>query len=129
MVKSAVCLLCLAVLSSYVVSTNLTSESAVYCVNGKSSGEFIVGDITLDKLFLIDGVSMKTNRDNNFENKLNLLRAKNVHYFTDGEVKNYYFFSEKVHNFEIIGGKKVNIHVAVKGENVMVGSPIIYYGY
>lgn len=128
MIKSAVCLLCLVVLSSFIVTNKISAEEMVYTVNGKSSGEFIKDEISLDKIFLIDGVTIKMN-DCDIEEKLNLLNAKRVHYFTDGEVQNYYFFSEKVHNFEMIKGKKVNIHLAVKEGGVVVGSPIIYYGY
>ena len=128
MVKSMACLLCLAVLSSFIVANKITEKDIVYSVNGKSSGEFIKGEISLDKIFLIDGASIKID-SYNIEEKLNLLNAKTVHYFTDGEVENYYFFSEKVHNFEIINGKKVNIHLAVKQGEVVVGSPVIYYGY
>lgn len=128
MIKSAVCLLCLVVLSSFIVTNKISAEEMVYTVNGKSSGEFIKDEISLDKIFLIEGVTIKIN-DCNIEEKLNLLNAKRVHYFTDGEVENYYFFSEKVHNFEMIKGKKVNIHLAVKEGGVVVGSPIIYYGY
>ena len=128
MIKSAVCLLCLVVLSSFIVTNKISAEEMVYTVNGKSSGEFIKDEISLDKIFLIEGVTIKMN-DCDIEKKLNLLNAKRVHYFTDGEVENYYFFSEKVHNFEMIKGKKVNIHLAVKEGGVVVGSPIIYYGY
>lgn len=128
MIKSAVCLLCLVVLSSFIVTNKISAEEMVYTVNGKSSGEFIKDEISLDKIFLIEGVTIKMN-DCDIEEKLNLLNAKRVHYFTDGEVENYYFFSEKVHNFEMIKGKKVNIHLAVKEGGVVVGSPIIYYGY
>ena len=128
MVKSMACLLCLAVLSSFIVANKITEKEIVYSVNGKSSGEFIKGEIPLDKIFLIDGASIKID-SYNMEEKLNLLNAKMIHYFTDGEVENYYFFSEKVHNFEIINGKKVNIHLAVKQGEVVVGSPVIYYGY
>ena len=128
MVKSTACLLCLVVLSSFILGNKIFEKDIVYSVNGKSSGEFIKGEISLDKIFLIDGASIKTD-SYNIEEKLNLLNAKKVHYFTDGEVENYYFFSEKVHNFEIIDGKKVNIHIAVKKGEVVVGSPVIYYGY
>jgi hypothetical protein len=116
------------VLSSFIVTNKISAEEMVYTINGKSSGEFIKDEISLDKIFLIEGVTIKMN-DCDIEEKLNLLNAKRVHYFTDGEVENYYFFSEKVHNFEMIKGKKVNIHLAVKEGGVVVGSPIIYYGY
>ena len=128
MVKSTACLLCLAVLSSFILANKIFEKDIVYSVNGKSSGEFIKDGISFDKIFLIDGASIKTD-SYNIEEKLNLLNAKMIHYFTDGEVENYYFFSEKVHNFEIIDGKKVNIHIAVKQGEVVVGSPVIYYGY
>ena len=129
MIKSFTCLLCLIAMCSYITINKLNGKEIVYTVNGKSSGEFIADDITLDKLFMIDGVSMKIDTKHDIEDKLNLLNAKKVHYFTDGEVENYYFYSNKIHNFEIISGKKVNIHLAIKKDSVVVGCPIIYYGY
>ena len=129
MVKSIACLLCFAVLSSFIVANKVAGEEVVYSVNGKSSGEFLKGEIALDKLFFIDGVSVKLSSDFDIKNKLNHLKTNTVHYFCDGEIENYYFFSNKINNFEIINGKKVNIHVAIKGDSLVVGSPIIYYGY
>ena len=104
-------------------------NQAVFSSNGKSSGVFIQKeDLTVENLFSLDGISYPLSNCG-VRKTISLLNAKEVHYFTDGEVKNYYFFSEKLPKCEIINGKKVNFHVAVKGDKITVGSPIIYYGY
>ncbi len=129
MLKSVACLFCFTLLSILISPVCAVPNNYVYSINGKSGGEFIKGEITTDKIFDLDGVSVSLDSSCEIEKTLKLLNAKKVHYFTDGEIENHYFFSEKVHNFEIINGKKVNVHVAIKGDNLTVGSPIIYYGY
>ena len=71
MVKSTACLLCLVVLSSFILANKIFEKDIVYSVNGKSSGEFIKGGISFDKIFLIDGVSIKI-EGFDIEEKLNL---------------------------------------------------------
>lgn len=104
-------------------------EGAVFSTE-KSSGDFIGGKtLKLENYFQIDGVTISLPSGCNFYDTVELLSAKRVHYFTDGTVENYYFFSEKLPKSEMINGKKVNFHVAVSNGKVTVGSPIIYYGY
>ena len=128
MLKSFACLICFALISILIMPVAVAPNGTLYAINGKSSGEFIVG-VTADKIFDLEGVSISLESSYDIEKTLKFLNAKKIHYFTDGEVENYYFFTRKVHGFEIINGKKVNLHVAVNGSNLTIGSPIIYYGY
>lgn len=41
----------------------------------------------------------------------------------------YYAYTDKIKNFIIIEGEKVNLHFAVKKDRVKLGSPIIFGGY
>ncbi len=129
MLKNFACIVCFALLLSLFAPVGAVPNTAVYSLNGKSGGEFIKGNIALDKIFDLEGVAVNLDSSYDLQKTLKLLSAKKVHYFTDGEIENYYFFTEKVHDFEIINGKKVNLHVAVSKGNLTVGSPIIYYGY
>lgn len=104
-------------------------DGAVFSTQ-KSSGDFIESkNLKLENYFNIDGATITLPSGFNFYDTVELLSAKRVHYFTDGTVENYYFFSEKLPKCETINGKKVNMHVAVSNGKVTVGSPIIYYGY
>ena len=104
-------------------------DGAVFSTK-KSSGDFIDSKtVKPENYFHIDGVTLTFSSDFDMSDAIELLSAKRVHYFTDGTVENYYFFSEKLPKCQIINGKKVNFHVAVSKGKVTVGSPIIYYGY
>ena len=43
-----------------------------------------------------------------------------------GDIVCYYAFSPKVKYLEKVNGKKVNLHVAVRDNAVVIGTPIIY---
>ncbi len=51
--------------------------------------------------------------------------------FTDelDDITCYYAYTDKIKNFIVIEGKKVNLHFAVKNDRVKLGSPIIFGGY
>lgn len=44
-------------------------------------------------------------------------------------VYNYYYYSPLLSRCVFIGGKAVNLHVAVRGDSVRIGTPIIFGGY
>lgn len=125
---SVVVSLCLLVcLSSPLYS--LPSQ-AVVALKGKSSGEFICkNELAVSNCLNVDGLSFSLSNDYDVKNLIKKLNAKPIHYFFDGEVENYYYFTEKLPKKELIVGKKVNLHVAIKKDFITVGSPIIYYGY
>ena len=130
MVKSVLSVLLLCLLVGLFTPLNQVDDNAVITLNGKSSGEFIYKkNITVSDFYDVNGLSLTLSNDNGVENLLKNLNAKPIHYFYDGEIENYYYFSEKLPKKEVIAGKKVNIHVAIKKGAITVGSPIIYYGY
>ncbi len=45
------------------------------------------------------------------------------------EVESYYLFSRKMGKTVAVSGFPVNLHVAISGKRVSVGSPIIFGGY
>jgi len=44
-------------------------------------------------------------------------------------INNYYAYSEKIENYIVLNGEKVNLHIAVSIDKTTVGSPIIFGGY
>ena len=46
-----------------------------------------------------------------------------------GGVTNYYYYTPRLGGAVLLGGKEVNLHVAVRGRGAAVGSPLIFGGY
>lgn len=46
-----------------------------------------------------------------------------------GEVRNYYYYSPRLGGAVLLGGRAVNLHIAVRGQGAAVGSPLIFGGY
>lgn len=43
-----------------------------------------------------------------------------------GDVCNYYFYSPVLGGGVVLNGEKVNLHIAVRGETTVAGTPLIY---
>ena len=98
--------------------------------NGKSSGEFYKFCIDNPQTYInLDGGCLHFESVDSCLKIIEKLGAKEVHYFSDGEIENYYFYSEKLPKKEIIANKKVNVHLAIKSSGATLGFPLIYYGY
>ena len=105
------------------------SGNGIVTVGGKSAGRFIAFSCAgVSDVINCDGLSL-TLSDKNYGEIVKKYSAKLVHVFESSGVKNLYFYSEKLTKSEIVFGKKVNLHVAIRGEVVTVGSPLIYYAY
>jgi hypothetical protein len=48
---------------------------------------------------------------------------------TIANIKNYYAYTEKIENYIVLNGIKINLHIAVSQDKTTVGSPIIFGGY
>lgn len=46
-----------------------------------------------------------------------------------GDTVNYYYYSPSFHSFIYINGFAVNMHIAVRGNDLSIGTPIIFGGY
>ena len=46
-----------------------------------------------------------------------------------GEVESHYFFSRKLGKTVAVSGLPVNLHIALSGKRVSVGSPLVFGGY
>ena len=103
--------------------------SATICYNGKSSGSFVLlSEASPLTVLNRNGVSFPSTKDE-AKALIELLNAEQTHFFESDGVKNYYFYTPKIANKEVVFNKRVNLHVAVTKNGVTIGSPIIYYGY
>lgn len=126
MLKSVACFLISACLFCPLKSF---SKELTVCKNGKSSGEFsIIKSNEIGKIINADGLSFSLSTAE-LTNFLNEYECKKVFSSVIGGVENHYFYSSKISKKEVIGGKKVNVHIAVSNKNITIGVPIIYYGY
>ena len=102
----------------------ISNKSTVTCVGGKSSGSFI-GGITFCEN---DGYLVTLNYSDAFKfvNKLNCTQVCSQE--VDG-ISIYYFYTDKLPKKQIVNDKKINIHLAVKGDVVTLGYPFIYGSY
>ena len=105
-------------------------NGAVISERQKSSGEFLT--VKSDNYFNLigaSGITVYKNADFNYQEFIDSLGAKFIHSFSDGETLNLYFYSEKLLKKEVVFNKKVNVHIAVNKEQMVIGYPFIYYGY
>ena len=130
MLKSALSIILLCLLTLVILPINRVSDTALISFSGKSSGEFLYKkSIPLCNFFDIKGVTYTFFDDQALDFLEKLQDKTPVHFFSDGETNNYYFYIDTLPKSEIISGKKVNLHLAITGNKLTVGSPIIYYGY
>lgn len=60
---------------------------------------------------------------------LKSLRAEVLFFEEIGGVKSYYCYSPRMGKATILYGEPVNLHIAVQGNSVQIGSPVIFGGY
>ncbi len=126
MLKSVACFLILACLFCPLKSF---SREITVCSGGKSSGYFISAKSSeIGKIVNFDGLSFSLTTAE-LAKFLSEYDCKKVYSSDIGGVENYYYYSSKISKKEVLSGKKVNVHIAVSSEKVVVGVPIIYYGY
>jgi len=105
-----------------------------YGGNGGSSSEMVCAE-RLDALKVkatlkkISGESA-TYLNKNLKDEL-ITKFNAVVIFTEetADIKNYYAFTDKIDNYIILNGKKINLHIAVSQAKTTIGSPIIFGGY
>ncbi len=102
-------------------------QGTTVCLGGKSSGEFVALS-SVEKLINCDGVSFCL-AEEELLNLLDFYDCKKVYSNDIGGIENAYYYSSKISKKEVVGGKRVNFHVAKSNGKITVGIPFIYYGY
>lgn len=64
-----------------------------------------------------------------FDKFIEYFSAEKVITETLSGTTSYYFTSEKLKNYVLINGQKINLHIAINNEYAVIGYPIIYGGY
>ena len=116
--------------------SELTGTRTFY-LQSKSSQALVKHELTLGDIFRIRGESV--------ELVLESEDAKNPYAFAcqiaqsyDAELVareslggsvSYYFYSPRWENGAMVAGQAVNLHIAVRGDRCVVGSPIIFGGF
>ena len=97
---------------------------------GTSSGEIVCTDTPFwDKLFLpVTGESARFEGDVH-EELLRSLRAEVVFCERTGGVVSYYCRSPLLGSGVLLGGERVNLHIAVGGGRTAAGTPVIFGGF
>jgi len=129
MLKNIYALIALMCVACFLCPINLIKNQVVVSKGGKSAGEFFTADKTeISKFINLDGISCNI-KELEVTKLIRLTNAKKVHSFYDGEILNVYYYSNKIGVKEVVQHKRVNVHVAIKNEEITVGIPLIYYGY
>jgi hypothetical protein len=119
---------CFCLLTCLIFPFKNFSEEITVCKNGKSSGEFLVASKDLRSIVNCDGVSFYLTEEE-LSTLLKFYDCKKVFSQTVLGIENIYFYSNKILKKEVIGGERVNFHVALSNGKIVVGIPFIYYGY
>ena len=76
------------------------------------------------------GECVKLNYDKEFLTEiLSIYNAKLVKTEIVDNVKSAYYYTKKIPFYQLIGGLKVNLHVAIDSNTLYISSPLIYSGY
>ena len=107
---------------------NIFKEKQVTFSKNYSQGEFFTSNINdLRARYQSKGFSFKVD-DGNLD-FLTTLNAKEVYKSQIEKIENAYYYTSQIKRYQIINGRKVNVHVAKSADGITVGIPIIYYGY
>ena len=103
----------------------ILGENVVTCVGGKSSGSFISGFYFCDS----DGYCVTLTEKQKVFDFIKNLNCKQVYTEEISGITNYYLYTDKLPKKQVVKGKKVNIHLAIKEDSVTLGYPFIYGSY
>lgn len=121
-------LACVGYVNTKPLFSNYSDSFTVYVGSNSSNAQILTVD-SKDYRFIKDvtGESVKISNlgfdENEFFEKYN---AKIVFTETTDGVVSYYGYSKDIKYQTTIGGKRINLHVAVTKDSVTVGAPIIY---
>lgn len=111
-----------------VFSNSLFLGERINGVKGNKSSGIILEAISIP---FNDFTGIYKQFDSNYDYTflLNKYNAKLVCVEELDGITNYYYYSKKLPKIEVVKDKKVNIHIAISLETIVVGSPIIYGAY
>ena len=116
--------------------SELTGTHTFY-LQSKSSQALIKHELTLGDIFRIRGESVELVLESeDVKNPYAFACQIAQHYGAElvaqecaGGSVSYYFYSPRWENGAMVAGQAVNLHIAVRGDRCVVGSPIIFGGF
>ena len=109
----------------YLIGVPFISKDTVTCIGGKSSGQFV----NFPVFYQSDGYQVKLDSEIQAVSFLRKYDCEIVFTENVNGIENYYFYSNKLLKKQVLNGKKVNVHLAVSDNGVILGYPIIYGSY
>ncbi len=102
-----------------------------YCTDLSSSRPFVTEESLSVKPnpFIYKGESVFVKGECDIGEIVKKYRARTVDIRRNGNITEYYMFSPNLRESVYVGGKRVNLHVAVAPYGYTVGTPFIYCGY
>ena len=99
-----------------------------------SSQAMAVSTLTFEQIFSVKGESVRfplngKTPEETVENVLSLYGATLVYKEEISGTTSYYAYTPRFSNKVLLGGKKINLHVAVNAQDCVVGCPIIFGGF
>ncbi len=131
LISCAIMLLALYIANAQPVFKNYASRYEIYLNSSSSIADIVtVKGLEILKYKNLYGESVKVDAENFSLNKiLNDFSAKLVlTEYADG-VTCYYAYSPKIKYLKQVKGKLINLHVAVRQDQVTLGTPLIYGGF
>ena len=105
----------------------LKSGKKLTAASNYSSGDFYKNGAAVFN----DGGGYIAEFDSNFdvESFANSLGAKKVAEFKNGSYTEFYYYSNEIPKYVVVGGERVNLHFVKEGYRTVAGAPFIYSGY
>lgn len=107
-------------------------ERTEYYLNRASSQADIVSGLEPEELFFLEGESVTYETENGETFAKALIRRFRARVFAEETVcgvRSYYCYSPALSSCATIEGFKINLHIAVRGNVVKAGTPIIFGGF
>lgn len=137
--KIALALFCITViLSMNLFKSNLLFTGSDYYIfySGRQYSSSKIISVSSDeamavksKIKNLSGESAYYLNKNMKDEILNDFNAEIVFTETIDSINNIYAYSSEIKDYIILNNRKINLHIAVSGNNTAVGSPIIFGGY
>lgn len=105
------------------------NEEAVVSTNYSSGSFYKTKSLSVADVFSSSGQCKTFSRNYNYLALIKNANAKLIKSSGGGNEKNYYFYTSNLAKYVIVENNKVNLHVAVCKDKIVIGYPFIYYGY
>ncbi len=132
MLKKFLCVAFFIVCLFYAITDGITlyNQEVIVAKNFSSGGFYKSQNYSICDAFLSSGICKSFESSFDYQNDvIKKYGGVLVKESNDNGVTNLYYYSKKLPNKVYVDGKQVNVHIAVKSNEIVIGYPFIYYGY